>query len=242
MLIIEEINYKHLDELLLKDVNYHFPTGKTCIITGHTSSGKSLLIKICGGIIKPTTGKVLYSEKSIFTEKYERDIRRRIGFVFQEGVLISNLSIEENLLLPVLFLFPEKNSNDILLKVLELFRRLNIESSILTKRPSEVSYSNKKMINFIRAVVSDPELLIIDEPFFNLSTAHRKKIMSELLRQKDEGKTLIMTSNNSLLIKEMADEIIFLDNKTVHSSFTLEGFFASNNPYIDNFILEEIGE
>ncbi len=241
VLTLESVSFEHEGVLLLEEINLDFLKGKTYLLTSEPDGGKSLLLKIAGGIIKPATGFVRLQGMDVYHGKRGKDLTKKIGSVFQESTLISNLSIEENLLLPIRYLDPDYNDDQVKLKIHDLFRNLEISIDTLGKRPANVSYSTKKLVNFVRAVITGPVIFLIDAPLFNLNAVDRKKIHDRLIDLKRQGETLVIASNDRYLIKDLADEVILLGEGRVAEQCQTEDFLQSNKPLIVNYISHHIG-
>lgn len=241
MIELREVSFIRDDKYLLKDIDYVFERGKCYLITGLESSGKSLLTKVLGGIIKPDEGKVLANGRDLYSRTDKCELKNKIGFVFQDGVFISNLSIRENLQLPVKHLSPGTNYGELMNSIRLLFNEFQIDIGLLDKRPSELAYSVKKVISFVRAVLIDPEIYILNKPLFNLDFIDMKRIISYLARMKCSEKILIITGNNRSLIENLADEIILLANGEIVAKESAESFFSSTNPEIKTYIKNNLG-
>jgi len=241
MLELRNISFKSGDRYVLEDVNQVFITGYTYVITGITGGGKSLLMKILGGITKPTEGLVMLNGKSLYTSSRDQCLKNKIGFVFQNGVFLSNLSIIDNLFLPVHYLCPHFDKRDVNETIEKLFNDLNISMDILSKRPSDVSYSDKKIINFIRAFLIDPDYYLINSPLFNLDFGNINKITTFIRQIKEEGKTIIMTTNSRKLIDRFADHVILLNRGKISFIIPASQFLTTQDPNITEYISQHIG-
>ncbi|MCB5230862.1 MAG: ATP-binding cassette domain-containing protein [Candidatus Cloacimonas sp.] len=242
MLTLKNISFRHKEQTVLDSINYHFEPNKTYTITGGLSSGKSTLLKITGGLIPPTEGIVCFRERDIQTKGLEREIHRKIGYVFQEGVLISNLSVEENIGLPVKYLLPNSNRDEQRIRVKEMLSRFRVDSSYLDKRPCSIPASIRKTVNFAIAFILQPEVLMVDDPLFNLNKPEREAVIRELTNFKRSGGTMILTGNSERIIKDLTDEVIYLNEGKIQYSDKPELFFTSTDSELSQFVTEEIGD
>jgi ABC-type lipoprotein export system ATPase subunit len=241
LLTLKAVSFEHEECLLLSGITLSFLRGKVYIITSEPDGGKSLLLKIAGGILKPTEGEVEFRGVDLYHEKHGKDLTKRIGSVFQESTLISNLSVEENILLPIKYLDPGYNYEAVILEVINLFRYFQINIRNLGKRPSDVSYSVKKLINIIRVIVTKPEIFLIDAPFFNLNAVDRKQLFLKLLEMKKKGETMVIATNDRKLIEDLGDEVILLAKGQIKENCRTADFFRSSNPAVINFIDHQVG-
>ena len=191
-----------LDIEVLKDINLSIESGEFVSIMGPSGSGKSTLLYLIGGLDKPTSGsvKIKGNELSEMKDKEQSIMRRRdIGFVFQFYNLIPNLSVEENVILPVLLdgkkLKDYKNKLDDILEVVGLADRR-------THTPRELSGGQQQRVAIARALVNEPDIILADEPIGNLDTKTGTEVMQLLQRINREKKKTIVQVTHS---KEAAD-------------------------------------
>lgn len=238
---LDSVFFEHDEEVLLHDINLQFAKARTYLVTCEPDGGKSLLLKIAGGIICPTKGSVKLNGEELYDETKRNRLTKIIGSVFQESTLISNLSVEENILLPIKYLNPHYDKKEITLEILNLLRYFEIRTAVLKKRPANVSNSTKKLINIIRAIITKPVIYLIDDPLFNLDAVDRKKVAKKLLELKQNGETLIIASNDRSLIEILADEVILLQKGMLSEIADTDGFFHSDSPLTQDFISHHIG-
>ncbi len=191
-----------LDIEVLKDINLSIESGEFISIMGPSGSGKSTLLYLIGGLDKPTSGsvKIKGNELSEMKDKEQSIMRRRdIGFVFQFYNLIPNLSVEENVILPVLLdgkkLKDYKNKLDDILEVVGLADRR-------AHTPRELSGGQQQRVAIARALVNEPDIILADEPIGNLDTKTGTEVMQLLQRINREKKKTIVQVTHS---KEAAD-------------------------------------
>lgn len=241
ILSLQSISFEHEGAVLLDDINLVFEKGKTYLITSEPEGGKSLLLKVAGGIIPPVRGSVKLKGHDVYQGTGGKELVKRIGSVFQESTLISNLSVEENLLLPIKYINPRYDHEEILLEIIELFRYFEISVKNLEKRPSDVSYPIRKLINIVRVIITKPEIFLIDSPHFNLDAVDRTKVHNKLLQMKENGETMVIASNDRILIKDLADEVILLSKGKIIEKCPTEDFLHSAKPVVMNFLSHHVG-
>lgn len=198
--------------LALNNIDVKFELGKFYAIMGCSGSGKSTLLNIVGLLDKPTSG-ILYLDNvntSNLNEKLKNSIRlKEIGYVFQECYLIDNLTVHENLMLPLLInkqilLSRKKMIVDKLLKKINLIDRAN-------HYPTELSGGEKQRVAVARSLVNNPRVILADEPTGNLDKQNELMIFSLLRKLANDGKCVIVVSHSEL-IKKFADDIIYMSN------------------------------
>lgn len=194
----------------LKDVSFSVPKGEYVAVVGESGSGKSTLLNMIGALDTPTTGKVLIDGKDIFAMD-ERKLtvfrRRNIGFIFQAFNLVPELTVEQNIIFPVLLDYqkPDKKYLEELLAVLNLKERRN-------HLPSQLSGGQQQRVAIARALATKPAIILADEPTGNLDS-HTSQDVLGLLKVTGEkfGQTIVMITHNEE-IAQMADRIIRIED------------------------------
>lgn len=171
------------------------------VIAGPSGSGKTTLLSIIGLMSRPTAGRVtiLGKETTLLSERFRTIFRRRhIGFLFQEFNLIPDLKASENL---KLVLYPEgpdlrqlEARTSLLLKKFGILEKAHIRTSIL-------SGGEKQRLALARALIADPEILLVDEPTAHLDTKLSLQLIEDFKKLRKEGKTLIIASHDPLIVE-----------------------------------------
>ena len=182
---------------VLKDVTFEIEKGEFVSLMGASGSGKSTLLYLIGGLDKPTSGKVFINDKDINTLK-EKDMaklrRKDIGFVFQFYNLVQNLTVEENIMLPVVMDGKnEKDYKDRLDKILKIIglddKRKNL--------PNELSGGQQQRVSIARAMILSPNIILADEPIGNLDSKSGKEVMDLFKKiNKEEGITILQVTHS----------------------------------------------
>lgn len=183
---------KGRDEFIaLDDVSFKISRGDYCSVKGASGAGKSTLLHTIGGLIHPDSGSVLYNDENIYDQsrKYlDRYRKRVVGFMFQQFHLMPYLTVYENIKLACFQRSHFASINSYLEKC--------SLSDVKNKYPSELSVGEKQRAAFIRAIVSEPELLLADEPTGNLDPGNRKILMSLVDEFHRNGGTVLMVSHD----------------------------------------------
>ena len=190
----------------LKNVSFSVPKGEYVAIVGESGSGKSTLLNMIGALDTPTSGKVLIDGNDIFSMP-ERKLtifrRRNIGFIFQAFNLVPELTVEQNIIFPVLLDYqkPDRNYLEELLRTLNLQDRRN-------HLPSQLSGGQQQRVAIGRALITRPALILADEPTGNLDTQNSSEVIALLKEasRKYEQTIIMITHNRS--IAQTADRVL----------------------------------
>lgn len=197
VLIFRNVSFGFGDALALRDVSFELQRGQTLIIHGAAGSGKTVLLKIALGLLRPTSGRVVLFGQDVteISEQQWFDVRSRVGVLFQEGGLFDSLSIEDNVGYPLV--------NQWLLHVPPDDVAPRVEQSLefvelghtLEKFPSELSGGMRRRVGIARAIVTQPELLLYDSPTAGLDPITANTIMALIVKGRDvrHATTLIVT-------------------------------------------------
>ncbi len=187
--------------------------GEFVSIIGTSGSGKSTLLNMLGGLDRPTSGDVMFSDKNIFKMNDEELTifrRRNIGFVFQNYNLVPVLNVYENIVLPIELDGAEidKNYVDTIIKTLGLEKKLN-------SMPNQLSGGQQQRVAIARALSSKPEIILADEPTGNLDSKTGMDVISLLkVTSREFGQTIAMITHNEE-IALMADRMIRIEDGRV---------------------------
>jgi putative ABC transport system ATP-binding protein len=180
----------------LDNVNIEVKPGEFAAIMGPSGCGKSTLLNVLGMLDNPTTGEYhfLDYEVSKYTERQRANLRKQnIGFVFQSFNLIDELTVYENIELPLLYL--KKTGTERKTRVHELLEQMNIMPR-KNHFPQQLSGGQQQRVAVARAVVAKPKLILADEPTGNLDSAHGDEVMKMLTDLNEAGTTVIMVTHS----------------------------------------------
>ena len=190
----------------LKHADFSVPRGEFLAIVGESGSGKSTLLNLLGALDVPTSGRVFIDGKDTFSMKEEELTvfrRRNIGFIFQAFNLIPELTVEQNIIFPLLLDYqkPDQKYLEELLTVLNLQKRRN-------HLPSQLSGGQQQRVAIGRALITKPSLILADEPTGNLDSKNSSEVIT-LLKETSRNykQTIIMITHNPS-IAQAADRVI----------------------------------
>lgn len=182
---------------VLKNINLTISKGEFITIMGPSGSGKSTLLYLIGGLDNPTSGKIIINGQdiAILSDKEQSVMRRReVGFVFQFYNLVPNLTVEDNIMLPILLdgkqIKNYRDKLDEILDIVELSDRKN-------HTPRELSGGQQQRVAIARALINEPDIILADEPTGNLDSRTSEEVMKLLQRiNQEKGKTILQVSHS----------------------------------------------
>ena len=190
----------------LRGVSFSVPKGEYVAVVGESGSGKSTLLNMIGALDNPTSGKVVIDGKDIFSmddRKLTVFRRRNIGFIFQAFNLVPELTVEQNIIFPVLLDYqkPDMRYLEELLAILNLKERRN-------HLPSELSGGQQQRVAIGRALITRPALILADEPTGNLDTQNSSEVIALLKEASKKYKQTIIMITHNRSIAQTADRIL----------------------------------
>ena len=187
-IIFEDVSIGFEDLAVLNGVSFELRRGETKVIMGVAGSGKSTILKLCLGLLKPDSGHiyVLGHDITTMTEEELFDLRSKVGIVFQESALFDSLNVRDN----VAFRLLEEHlpAAEVEKRVLESLSFVELESSI-DKLPSELSGGMRRRVGIARAIITQPEVLLYDSPTGGLDPITSTTIIELIMKQRDVFKT-----------------------------------------------------
>ncbi len=218
-------------------VNLKIPSGQMTCIIGRSGEGKSVLLKQIIGLIRPTSGEVVIDGLNItdLSEKDLSEVFKKVGYVFQFAALLDSLNVLENVGLPLLEKgIPESEVEPIVREKLSLVDLSPDET--LYKYPSELSGGMKKRVGLARTLVTNPKIVLYDEPTTGLDPI-TTRIIHELMSsmQKKLGLTSIVVSHDVEIFKYV-DHVALLDERKIQYFGDAKTIWDSDNPYVHQFI------
>lgn len=224
---------------VLDDVTLEVAEGVGFCLLGRSGTGKSVTLKHIIGLMKPDSGHVLVHGKDVSTLKRRElsDVRRGIGFLFQNSALFDSITVGENVAFPLRRHtdWPDK-------KIREVARAKLADVGLaddFDKMPSDLSGGMKKRAGLARAMALDPAILLVDEPSAGLDPITGDEIDELLVEQKKKGTTLVMVTHNIPSARHVADEIAMLHEGKLIARGTAQELDRSDNALVRTFMRSE---
>jgi ABC-type lipoprotein export system ATPase subunit len=203
--------------LVLDNLNLEISEGDTVAIMGPSGSGKTTLMNIIGLLDKPDSGTIIFRGKDLrnYNEDESSEYRNRnIGFVFQEHLLLPHLTVQENILLPLLAMKKSREDAQMKEERAMILMKMTGISDLSAKYPGTISGGEAQRAALVRALVNNPSILLADEPTGSLDSNNAYK-MGELLvdMNREYGITLLLATHSEKLARKMARTLILGDGR-----------------------------
>ncbi len=237
MIVLEKISKTLGGKAVLKDLDLHIPRGRISVILGPSGEGKTVLMKIMIGLLRPDAGRVMVDGKDLGSlgPRAMNDFRKRFGMLFQSGALFDSMTVRENIAFPLrehARLTPER----IEAKVREKLGLVGLAEAI-DKMPSELSGGMRKRVGLARAIALEPAIILYDEPTTGLDPLMTDAINRLIVdMQKKLGITSIIISHDIESTFEVADFVAMLHEGRIIGQGTPEEFRKLPHPFIARFL------
>ena len=236
MIKLIDLKKRFGSHVVIDGITLNIPEGQMTCIIGCSGEGKSVLLKQIIGLIKPTSGQVIIDGKDItqLDDQALQEVFKKCGYVFQFAALLDSLNVFENIGLTLL----EHGSkpHEALPIVKEKLSLVNLSEDVLYKYPAELSGGMKKRVGLARTLVTNPSIILYDEPTTGLDPI-TARIVHELMynMQKNLKITSIVISHDVEIFKYV-DNVALLHNGLIRFFGDAKTIWESENPYIYQFI------
>ena len=227
--------------VVLDDISLNVQVAENLIVFGQSGTGKSVLLKCIIGLLKPDMGEIFIKDKNVLLLSVDQlnKVRKKMGFLFQSAALYDSMSVRENLSFPLkkILDMPQNEINDKVLHTLELVSLVEA----IDKMPSELSGGMRKRVGLARSIITDPELMLYDEPTTGLDPITSKEISELILNlQKQLKMTSIVVTHDLICADIIADRAIFLRKGKIAHEGSIEDLTGSDNSFLKNFFSTKI--
>jgi len=235
---------KSFDDLIvLDDVSLKLKEGENLVVFGKSGSGKSVLLKCIVGLMYPDSGKIFFEGKSVLDISLDElnEIRKQIGFLFQGSALYDSMTVRENLEFPLIrnFKFSPKERGE---KVKSVLEKVSLEDA-MDKMPAELSGGMKKRIALARTIITEPKLILYDEPTTGLDPITAKEISQLIVDlQEDLNVTSLVVTHDLICAQIVADHAIVLKDGKIRYEGDMKQLTTTDDVFLKNFFSNEILE
>jgi len=237
---IRDLRFSYGDRPILSGLRMDFPLGKVVAVMGGSGSGKTTILRLIGGQLKPSSGTVQMNGQAV----HDLDtpglyqLRRKMGMLFQNGALFTDLTVFENVAFPLRehTNLPEELLHDLVLMKLNAVGLRNAAHL----KPSEISGGMARRVALARAIALDPQLMMYDEPFTGLDPISLG-VTANLIRRLNDalGSTSIIVSHDVSESFSIADYVYFLSEGKIVAEGTPSEMMVSQDPYVKQFVHAE---
>jgi phospholipid/cholesterol/gamma-HCH transport system ATP-binding protein len=237
MIEIKNIKKGFGEKTVINDVTTVFKTGKCNLIIGTSGSGKTVLMKCLVGLFEPDSGEIRYDGKN-FSEMNEdgrKELRQRIGMLFQGSALFDSMTVEQNIMFP-LDMFTKNTFGEKLKRVDEVLERVNLQGAN-KKFPAEISGGMKKRVGIARAIVLNPKYLFCDEPNSGLDP-QTSLLIDKLIKEItiEYNITTVVNTHDMNSVMEIGDHIMYMYQGVKEWEGNNKEIIFSKNKLLNDFI------
>ena len=209
---VRELDVRFGRQQVLRDISISVPRGQSLAIIGESGCGKTVLLKTLIGLVKPQHGYVEFDGQRIdqLSEQQLAEQRTRFGFVFQNAALFDSMTVAENILFPLRQHRPKERKKH-QQEMLDRLGEVGLPTSVLAKRPAELSGGMRKRVGLARALIMQPEVLLYDEPTTGLDPIVSDVINELMMRTRESyGVTSIIVTHDMKTAHKVADRVVML--------------------------------
>ena len=241
MVDIKNLHKSFEDQFVLDGISMHVENAQNMVVFGRSGTGKSVLLKCLVRLMEPDAGEVKIAGIDVLSLSMAQlnVLRKDIGFLFQSAALYDSMSVRENLEFPLIrnFDFAQDQINE---KVENVLKAVSLEDAI-DKMPSELSGGMRKRIGLARSIITEPKLMLYDEPTTGLDPITAKEISSLILDLQHALKmTSIVVTHDLLCAKIIADRALVLKQGHIHSEGTIAELLSDKDPFLVDFFSDEV--
>lgn len=235
MIKFTNITKKYKNKEVLHGVDFEIPKGKLVSIIGSSGCGKTTMLKMINRLVPMTSGTISINGKDIL-ETPPVELRKQIGYVIQQTGLFPHMTIEENIALPMLL--HKWSSADIDARIKELLNLVSLPKDMLKRFPPELSGGQQQRVGVARAFSTNPDIILMDEPFSALDPITRNNLQEELNDlQKELLKTIVFVTHDMDEAIKISDAICLMRNGSIEQFATPEELLKNPaNDFVETFI------
>ena len=235
MLQLTGVSKSYSGKTVLHPTDLQIPAGETTVLIGPSGCGKSTLLRLMIGLIPPDSGTVRFQQQEV-TKETVLTLRQKMGYVIQEGGLFPHLIAERNVSLMARHLDWEQKR--IQTRIQELRELTHLAEDVLRRFPAQLSGGQRQRVSLMRALMLDPDLLLLDEPLGALDPMIRAELQSELREIfRSLGKTVVLVTHDMGEAAYFGNSIVLLREGRIVQQGTLDDLLKSPaDPFVTLFI------
>jgi|Deesub1362B_J571_1020462.scaffolds.fasta_scaffold00027_74 ABC-type branched-subunit amino acid transport system ATPase component len=219
MLKIKGVSKQFNSLTVLKDVSFNLRKGEVVGLCGPNGSGKSTLLKIISGFEKPSCGKIILNERDITKTPVEERVELGLSFAFQMPRPFLKMTVFENLLTGCMLRYEKKEA---MLKAEELLELFGLEK-LAGRKAMNLSQGELKLLELCRSLSTEPDFILLDEPFAALDRENTKNVRKKLKMMKKMGVGMLITAHKTRILEKLADETYWIELGKIKRIERVEG-------------------
>jgi osmoprotectant transport system ATP-binding protein len=218
-IVFKNITKSYGEKNILKDFSLDIKKGEFLTIIGSSGCGKTTVLKMINGLIKPNKGDIFIDGKDISKINLIQ-MRRKIGYVIQGVGLFPHMKIKNNISYTI-NLGKKENKEDVLSKVKKLVKMVGLDEDIINRYPNELSGGQRQRVGIARALVGEPDIILMDEPFGAVDEITRKLLQDEIYKiYKEYNVTIVFITHDIREALKLGTRVIVMDNGEIVQSGT----------------------
>jgi phospholipid/cholesterol/gamma-HCH transport system ATP-binding protein len=209
---LDGVSMQFGDHLVLRDITLPVHRGGTLLVIGESGCGKTVLLKLLVGLLRPSAGRVVVEGRDLADRSPDEmtHVRRRFGFLFQGAALFDSLSVYDNVAYPLRALHSLKEA-DIRGRVMERLKEVGLPDNAAAQMPAELSGGMRKRVGLARALALDPEVMLYDEPTTGLDPVMTELINDLILQTRQRRPvTSVVVTHEMKTVRRIADRVVML--------------------------------
>lgn len=225
------------DKEVLSDINMKLYKGENLVVLGKSGQGKSVNIKLMVGMLRQDSGSVQVFGKEVaaLSENELKDLRIRVGFLFQSGALFDSMSVRQNLEYPLTRVLRIRDKADIAARIAEMLEGVGLLDAI-DKMPSDLSGGMRKRIGLARTLIMKPEIMLYDEPTTGLDPITSREISELILQMQRKYQTSsVIITHDMACAKITADRVLVMNNGAFVAEGTYDELETSGDELVQHF-------
>ncbi len=238
MIRFENVSRSFFNKVIVEDINLEIADNTITCLIGESGGGKTTILKMINRLIETTSGKITINDQDI-SKQDPIKLRRQIGYVIQQTGLFPHMTIRDNI---AIILKMNEKKEEVEKKVNELMHMVGLDpNEYLDRYPSELSGGEQQRVGIARAFATDPEIILMDEPFSALDPVTRSSLQDELLKiQNKAKKTIIFVTHDMDEAIKIADKIAIINDGKIVQYDTPENILKHPvNEFVKNFVGEK---
>ena len=235
MLVLSQVSKHYGDTQALDSTDLQVPAGETLVLIGPSGCGKSTLLRLIAGLLQPDSGAITF-EGTALTPANILQARQRMGYVIQEGGLFPHLTVRDNVTVMARFL--QRDAGWIESRLAELAELVQLSGEYMLRFPAELSGGQRQRVSLMRALMLDPDLLLLDEPLGALDPMIRYELQQDLKAIFARlGKTVIMVTHDVAEAAYFGNTVVLMrDGRIVQTGTFKELARTPAEPFVEQFI------